>query len=351
MFECSYTFDRLQDKFQLPDLVRLFAHIKTFLDTSGQPFDYNPPVVGMAHGYLLRSSNKILGDYIIAMPEPDETNPNDAISQISLIVDACFQRKWQQLRDALYTPYDPLSPLDYTDHRTVNRTDDASSVESKLGTISTSGTSNAKGTEAHTAANDRQETVNRTNLTTYGKTIDTMSQDNYSQSQSNTKTGNTGESISRNSTGTKDDGHFGFNASAVSPVTSSDLASAESTLRDTSGSESEAQVNAGLDNLSKTERNTGADTESGSDTHESHDSGTSVVSRSSDDFRVSDRTENATGTRQERGDSNEDATTRRTGRYLDSPQDLIRKEFVARQKTLLDTIYADLDAVLCIPVY
>ena len=111
------------------------------------------------------------------------------------------------------------------------------------------------------------------------------------------------------------------------------------------------QINAGLDNLSKKESSTGADTESGSDTHELHDSGTSVVSRSSDDSRVSDRTQNETGTRQERGDSNEDATTRRTGRYLDSPQDLIRKEFAARQKTLLDTIYADLDAILCIPVY
>lgn len=351
MFEPSYTFDRLQDKFQLPDLVRLFAYIKTFLDTSGQPFDYDPPVVGMAHGYLLRSSNKILGDYIIAMPEPDETNPNDAISQISLIVDACFKRKWQQLRDALYIPYDPLSPLDYTDHRTVNRTDDASSVESKLGAISIRDTSNVKGTESHTDANDRQETLNRTNFTTYGKTIDTTLQDDYSQSQSNTKTATTGESTSRTSTGTKDDGRFGFNASVVSPVTASDMSSAESALRDTTGNESSAQINAGLDSLSKTERNTGADTESGSDTHESHDSGTSVVSRSSDDLRVSDRTENATGTRQERGDSNEDATTRRTGRYLDSPQDLVRKEFAARQRTLLDIIYADLDTVLCIPVY
>lgn len=351
MLECSYMFDRLQDKFQLPDLVRLFAYIKSFLDTSGQPFEYDPPVVGMAHGYLLRSSNKILGDYIIAMPEPDETNPNDAISQISLIVDACFKRKWQQLRDALYTPYDPLSPLDYTDQRTVNRTNDASSVESKMGTTSTTDTSNASGTEAHTIANDHQETVNRTNLTTYGKTIDTTSTDDFSQSQSNTKTGTTGESASRTSTGSKDDGRYGFNASVVSPVTSSDASSSESTLRDTSGNESSTQINAGLDSLSKKERNTGADTESGSDTHELHDSGTSVVSRSSDDSRVSDRTENATGTRQERGDSNENATTRRIGRYLDSPQDLIRKEFAARQKTLLDTIYADLDTILCIPVY
>lgn len=351
MFEPSYTFDRLQDKFQLPDLVRLFSYIKTFLDTSGQPFEYDPPVVGMAHGYLLRSSNKILGDYIIAMPEPDETNPNDAISQISLIVDACFKRKWQQLRDALYTPYDPLSPLDYTDHRMVNRTDDASSVESKIGTTSTRDTSNAKGTEAHTTTNDHEETVNRTNLTTYGKTIDTTSKDDYSQSQSNSKTGKTEESASRTSVGAKDDGRFGFNASVVSPVESSNASSTESTLRDTSGNESSTQINAGLDNLSKKESSTGADTESGSDTHELHDSGTSVVSRSSDDSRVSDRTQNETGTRQERGDSNENATTRRTGRYLDSPQDLIRKEFAARQKTLLDTIYADLDAILCIPVY
>lgn len=351
MFEYSYQYDRLQDKFQLPDLVRLFAYVKTFLDTSGEPFAYNPPVVGMAHGYLLHSSNKILGDYIIAMPEPDETNPNDAISQISLIVDACFKRKWQQLRDALYTPYDPLSPIDYTDHRTVDRTDDASSVESKIGTSSITDTSNAKGTESHTTANEHQETVNRTNLTTYGKTIDTTSKDDYSQSQSNTKTGKTGESSSHTSTGTKDDGRFGFNASVVSPVTSSDISSAESTLRDTSGDESSTQINAGLDSLSRKERNTGADTESGSDTHELHDSGTSVVSRSSDDSRVSDRTENATGTRQERGDSNEDATTRRTGRYLDTPQDLLRKEFAAREKNLLNTIYEDLDTILCIPVY
>lgn len=351
MFECSYSFDRLQDKFQLPDLVRLFAYIKTFLDTSGQPFEYDPPVVGMAHGYLLRSSNKILGDYIIAMPEPDETNPNDAISQISLIVDACFKRKWQQLRDALYTPYDPLSPVDYTDSRTVIRTNDASSVESKIGTSSTTDTSNAKGTEAHTTTNDHQETVNRTNLTTYGKTIDTTSKDDYSQSQSNSKIGTTGESSSRTSTGSKDDGRFGFNASVVSPVTSSDMSSAESALRDITGNESSTQINAGLDNLSKKEQSTGVDTENGSDTHELHDSGTNVVSRSSDDFRVSDRTENATGTRQERTDGNENSTTRRTGRYLDSPQDLLRKEFAAREKSLLDTIYADLDTILCIPVY
>lgn len=351
MLECFYNFDRLQDKFQLPDLVRLFAHIKTFLDTSTDAFSYNPPVVGMAHGYLLRSSNKILGDYIIAMPEPDETNPNDAIAQISLIVDACFQRKWQQLRDALYTPYAPLSPIDYTDYRTVNRTNDASSVESKFGTTSTSDTSDTSGIEAHTTANDHVETVNRTNLTTYGKTIDTTSTDDYARSQTNTSTKETGESASHTSTGAKDDGRYGFNASVVSPVTSSNASTAETNLRDTSGQESFTQIDSGLDNLSRKERNTGADTESGSDTHELHDSGTDTVSRSSVGSRSSDRTENASGTRQERTDGNENATAHRTGRYLNTPQDLLEKEFAAREKNLLNTIYADLDTILCIPVY
>lgn len=347
----SYTWDRLQDKFQLPDILRIFVYIKTFLDTTGQPFDYDPPAVGMAHGYLLRSANKILADYIISMPEPDETNPNDAISQINSIIEATFIRKWQQLRDALYTPYDPLSPLDYTDYRTVGRTNDASVVETKSGTISTSDSTERTGTESNTTANDTSETINKSNLKTYGKTVETSSKDDFSQSQSNTKTGETGESGSRSTTGSKDDGRFGFNASVVSPVTSSEAATAEATLRNSTGNESSTQINAGLNSESKTERNAGADTESGSDVHELHDSGTTVLSRSGSDSRLSDRTENGQGTRQERGNANENSTTRRTGRYLQSPQELLQKEFSARQKTLLDTIYHDLDTILCIPVY
>lgn len=347
----SYTWDRLQDKFQLPDILRIFVYIKTFLDTTGQPFDYDPPAVGMAHGYLLRSANKILADYIISMPEPDETNPNDAVAQINSIIEASFVRKWQQLRDALYTPYDPLSPLDYTDYRTVGRTNDASIVETKSGTISTSDSTERTGTESNTTANDKSETINKTNLKTYGKTVETSSTDDFSQSQSNTTTTKTEDNESHSTVDSNGNGIFGFNSSDVSPATTTEGTSAESILRNSNGDESSAQINTAIDNASNIERNTGADTESGSDVHELHDSGTTVLSHSGNDSRISDRTENGQGTRQERGNANENSTTRRTGRYLQSPQELLQKEFSARQKVLLDTIYHDLDTILCIPVY
>lgn len=353
VYEIPYTWDRLQDKFQLPDLVRIFDDVVTNIQVTSQDadFTFEPSSVGLAHGYLIRSSNKILCDYVIRMPEPDSTNPNDSVAQIKLILANSFYRKWQQLRDALYTPYNPLSPLDYTDERSLVRTQDASAVDTKNSTTSIVDAADHSGTEAATSVDSHTDNLTHSKINAYGKTTNTTTSDDFTQSQSNTQTGTTDESLSRTSSGIKDDGRYGFNAQVVSPVTSTDASSAESTLRGTSGKESSTQVNAGLDNRSENRSDSGADTETGSDIHELHDSSTGTVARNSVDSRVSDRAQNEAGTRQERVDGNENTVARRSGRYLQTPQDLIRKEFDARRRNLVDTIYQDLDSILCIPAY
>lgn len=353
VFEIPYTWDRLQDKFQLPDLVRIFDDVVTNIQVTdeGSDFTFDPSPVGLAHGYLIRSANKILCDYVIGMPEPDDTNPNDSIAQIILILSNTFYRKWEQLRDALYTQYNPLSPLDYTDERTVNQTRNGSVVDTKISDVSASDSLNRSGTQASTSVDSHKDSLSRNKINTYGKTTDTTSSDDFTQSQSNTQTGITDENLSKSSFGNKDDGRYGFNADVVSPVTTVDASSTETSLRGTSGKESSSQVNAGLDSRSEHKTDSGSDTEIGSDVHAVDDSSTATVASSATDSRISGRSENASGTRQEQSDGNENTRTRRTGRYFENPQDLIRKEFDARKNNLINTIYQDLDSILCIPVY
>ncbi len=347
VFEIPYHYDRLQDKFQLPDFVRLFSFIKSYLDTT----DFNPPVVGLAHGYLLRSSNKIIADYIVSMPGPDELTPNDAISQINLIVEASFIRKWQQLRDAFYTAYNPLSPLDYVDERTVNRTEEKSGVSTKNASLSTIDAAEHSGVETNVSNGEHSETISRSNLKTREMSLDAQGTEDSAQTQSNTRTGSSGESGSRTSSGERDEGRFGFNASVVSPVTSADTASNESTLRDTNANESSAQMASSLNSHNEAQRQTGSDSETGNDTHELRNSDSGTLSRSGSDSRLSDRTENSSGTAQEAGNLNENVVTRRSGRYLETPQELLEKELKARRRNLVDIIYQDLDSILCVPVY
>lgn len=353
-FEVPFTWDRLQDKFQLPSLVRFFDKLNTALrwpkDELGEYF-YNPSPVGLAHGYLLRSGNKILCDYIIHMPDPDETNVNDAIHQIWDIVRSSYLHKWEQLRDALYTEYSVLEPTDYHEERSLERTDEVSGTESKLSSSTTNDVGQKSGTESKADAFTHGEEITHTNLKAYGKVTETDTRGDHSITETAGKSGNPNEVTTRSGSVENDQGHFGFNAQVVSPVSSSDGSSTETTIRTGDSTESSTRVNAGMDSENETTRNTGADTEAGSDTHAGTDTSTSALTHASSDSRNSDKSEASSGAKSERANGTETASTSRTGRFMETPQKLIQQEWKAREKTLTDQIFVDLDNLLCIKMY
>lgn len=353
-FEVPFTWDRLQDKFQLSSLVRFFEQLNLALkwpkEEAGEYF-YNPSPVGMAHGYLLRSGNKILCDYIIHMPDPDDTNTNDAIHQIWQIVQASYLRKWEQLRDALYTDYKVLEPTDYHEERSLERTDEMSGTESKLSSSTTNDVGQKGGTESKTDAFTHGEEITHTNLKAYGKTTETDTRGDHSITETAGKTGNPNEVTTRSGAVENDQGHYGFNAQVVSPVNSSDVSSTETTIRTGDSTEASTRVNAGLDSINETTRNTGADTESGTDTHTGTDTVTSAIAHNASDSRISDKSESSSGAKSERANGTETASTSRTGRFMETPQKLIQQEWKAREKTLMEQIFVDLDSLLCIKLY
>lgn len=346
-----FLWDRVQDKFQLPSLTRFFEWVSNDLRwTEGEVVHYNPSPVGMAHGYLLRSGNKILCDYIIGMPDPD-SQTYDAIRQIWEIVQVSYLRKWEQLRDALYTEYKILEPTDYHEERSLERTDEMSGSESKLSSSTTNDTSQREGIESKTDAITHGEEITHTNLKAYGKTTETDTRGDHSITESSGKGGNQNDVTSRSGSVENGQGHFGFNAQVVSPVSETDGSSTDTTIRSGDTTETSTRVNSGLDSTNETTKNTGADTESGTDTHSGTDTSTSATSHNTSDSHISDKSESSSGAKNERTNGTETASTSRTGRFMDTPQKLIQQEWKAREKVLIDQIYTDLDNLLCIKMY
>lgn len=339
----DFVWDRVHAHFNLSLTTNLFLLIKNELEES----DWKPSA--LAYGYLNRSNNKILTDYILYLFT--ELSPNQAIQQIYEMLEAAYMHKWKQLKRAIDAEYDPLNPIDYTDTRQNVRLTGLSAIESKLSNQSGTDKLDRSGVETNGSVADHTEIISRDNSKSQQSTANTSASSDASQTQSNTRTGTTDETSSKTSAGNTNEGIFGFNAQVVSPVTAKDTNASESALSGTTGKEFSTQTGTSLDSRKETENKTGIETESETNRHELHDSLSGSVSRSSADSHVTDRTENSSGTREERGNANEDETSRRTGRYFQTPQKLVEEEWKVRRHTLLETIYRDIDALICVPVY
>lgn len=339
----TFTWDRVSTHFNLALTVNLFLLIKNELEES----DWKPSA--LADGYLNRSNNKILTDYISYLFT--ELSPNQAIQQIYEMLEVAYMHKWKQLKLALDAEYDPLNPIDYTDTRDSVRSTGLSAIESKLSNQTGTDKLDRSGLETNGSTADHTETISRDNSKSQQSTANTSATSDASQTQSNTRTGTTDETSSKTSAGNTNEGIFGFNEQVVSPVSTTDTNASESALSGSIGKETSSQLGVSTDSRKEEETKTGIETESETNRHELHDSLSGSVTRSSADSRVTDRSENSSGTREERGNANENETSRRTGRYFQTPQKLLEEEWKVRRHTLLETIYRDIDALICVPIY
>lgn len=350
--EIVLTYDRVQDKFQLPALQELFTRVAAHIDIIGTDNNVRFNPMALAHGYLIRSGRKILTDYFIQLPDwAGRYGTGDVVDVLYNVISLTFVRKWKQLRDAFYTEYSPLEGVDYTETHN----------SSHEGTETVSGTTIDELDKTDTTTHGEQvttqnnlvhgETVTDNNTTTHGKTVAETGTTNYSHSQTDTTTELPGQTTTTTASSTGAENVYGFNSSVAVPNSVDSASNTETVTSSGRNSIEVNRVNQGHDDTqsSVTEGGTTADLRSIS--HGGTDSSNGSVLHSGNDVLATESSQTETVTREGTTSGTKQLQILRKGRLTQTPQDLLEAELRARKQNLVEIIYQDIDSVLTISVY
>lgn len=350
--EIVLTYDRVQDKLQLPALQDLFTRVAGHLDIIGteDSVRFNP--MALAHGYLIRSGRKILTDYFIQLPDwAGQYGTGDVVDVLYSVLSLTFVRKWKQLRDAFYTEYSPLEGVDYTETHN----------SSHEGTETFSGTTTDEAEKTDTTTYGQQvetqnnlihgETVTDNNTTTHGKTIAETGMITYGHGQTDVTTELPGQTTTTTATSTGAENVYGFNSSVAVPNSTDSASNTETVTSSGQNSTEVNHINQGHDDTQSSVTEGGTTADSRSILHGGTDTSNGSVLHSGNDVLATESSQTETVTREGTMFGTKQLEILRKGRLTQTPQDLLEAELRARKQTLVEIIYQDIDSVLTISVY